>query len=100
MARKALVLTVTATGMPTIGTSTFAAAAPADKPLFHTPLVSNVNVPRQNVAPTGNVNVGNGNNADQGNVDSNGNSNDGSGNTVDGGNSGGVGNRRGMTFGA
>ena len=104
MAKKALVVAVTATGMLVIGAPAFAAAAPADNPLFQQPLVSNVNVLSQNVVPTGNTNGGNGNNAGQGNVGGNGNnigdnnnggngnSNGGSGNTVGGGNNGGVGN--------
>jgi hypothetical protein len=69
VAKKALVMTVTAPA--------FAAEAPADNPLFQQPLVSNVNVPSQNVVPAGN---------------GNGNSNGGAGNTVGDGNSGGIGN--------
>ena len=102
MAKKALVVAATATGMLVIGAPAFAAAAPSDNPLFQQPLVSNVNVLSQNVVPTGNTNGGNGNNAGQGNVGGNGNnigdddnggngnSNGGSGNTVGGGNSGGA----------
>src|SRR5882757_1397119 len=102
VAKKALVVAVTATGMLVIGAPAFAAAAPADNPLFQQPLVSNVNVLSQNVVPTGNTNGGNGNNAGQGNVGGNGNnigdgnnggngsSNGGAGNTVGGGNAGGV----------
>jgi hypothetical protein len=103
VAKKALVVAVTATGMLVIGAPAFA-AAPSDNPLFQQPLVSNVNVLSQNVVPTGNTNGGNGNNAGQGNVGGNGNnigdnnnggngnSNGGTGNTVGDGNSGGVGN--------
>jgi hypothetical protein len=102
VAKKALVVAATATGMLVIGAPAFAAAAPSDNPLFQQPLVSNVNVLSQNVVPTGNTNGGNGNNAGQGNVGGNGNnigdddnggngnSNGGSGNTVGGGNSGGA----------
>jgi hypothetical protein len=61
VAKKALVVAVTATGMPVIGAPALAAAAPSDNPFFQQPLVSNVNVPGQNVVPIDNNNDDNGN---------------------------------------